>query len=141
LRSFISQRVQHRREGQSVSDAVDLTLRFLRSYVVHTFPRQLSAINTIYKDVAFTLNLDIQADYSFYAARTENLFLESGLFALDEYGVPPQTAHRLGSRHRGLDSLDKALDLVASVDLEQENLHPFEFDLLKELQTSLPRRT
>lgn len=140
LRSFISDRVQRRREGQSISDAVDLTLRFLRSYVVHTFPRQLSAINTIYKDVAFALNLDVQADYSLYAARTENLFLEGGLFALDEYGVPPQTAHRLGNRYRGLDSLNKALELVASVDFEQENLHPFELDLLKELQTSLPRR-
>ncbi|GAN62496.1 superfamily II helicase [Acetobacter indonesiensis NRIC 0313] len=140
LRSFIADRVARRRDDQSVSDAVELTLRFMRSYVVHTFPRQLSAINTIYKDVALALGFDVAADYSFYTARTENLFLESGLFALDEYGVPPQTAYRLGSRYPGMDSLNKALDLIASIDLEQEKLHPFEQDLLHELQRSLARR-
>lgn len=80
---------------------------------------------------------EASVDYSLYAGRAENLFLQSGLFALDEYGVPPQTAYRLGLRNPGIDSLDKALHLVSSLDLAEGDLHPFEASLLDELQVSL----
>jgi len=140
LKDFIADRVKHRKADHSVSDAVENALRFLRSYVAYAFPRQLSAINAVYNDVAAKSGFPTLASYSLFAAKTENLFLESGLFALDEYGVPPQTAYRLGRRYSGIDTLDKALDLLSGLTLEQENLHPFEYILLKELQSStLPR--
>lgn len=140
LKEFIAERVSRRREEQSVSEAVDSALRFLRSYVVYTFPRQLNAINAVYRDVGRRSGFAVTADYSLYAAKAENLFFESGLFALDEYGVPPQTAYRLGRRHPGIDSLDKALNLISTLILDGEALHPFEFNLLEELQASMPQK-
>lgn len=89
LKEFIVERVSHRREEQSVSEAVESALRFLRSYVVYTFPRQLSAINAVYRDVGRRSGFPVTADYSLYAAKAENLFLESGLFALDEIRRAP----------------------------------------------------
>ena len=137
LKSFIADRVLHRRPEQTVSDAVDVSLRFLRTYVVYTFPRQLSAVQNIYNDVSNKLGSSLIADYSLYVAKAESLYMDTGLFALDEYGVPPQTARRLGSRYSGIDVLPKALGLVARLDLEDEDLHPFEKNLLRELQVSI----
>lgn len=137
LKSFIADRVVHRRTEQSVSDAVDVSLRFLRSYVVYTFPRQLNAVQNIFNDVSARLGSSLVADYSLYAAKAESLYMDTGLFALDEYGVPPQTARRLGARYEGIDILSDALELVGRLDLENEGLHPFEISLLRELQGSI----
>jgi len=137
LKEFVENRVQYRRQDQSISDAVESALRFLRSYVVHTFPRQISAVNTVYNDIGRSSGFSTKADYSLFAVKCENLFMESGLFALDEYGVPPQTAYRLGLRHHGIDSLDKALQMISELTMETERLHPFEYTLLEELQRSI----
>lgn len=137
IKEFIADRVLQRREEDSVSAAVETALRFIRSYVIYTFPRQLSAINSVYNDVLRKIGVPAKADYSLFMAKTENPFLDSGLFALDEYGVPPQTARRIGEKHRDIDSLDGALRLIAAMDLEQQYLHPFERNLLRELQETV----
>ncbi|MDO9427852.1 MAG: DEAD/DEAH box helicase [Methylobacterium sp.] len=133
IRAFIDDRVTNRRPGQSVSDAVELTLRFLRKFVTYNFPRQLTAIQVIHVDVLARSGRRSTADYSFYAALTENLFIDSGLYALDDYGIPPQTARRIGARFKDIDTLDKALAVIARLDLNSGNFHPFEKELLAEL--------
>lgn len=133
LRVFIDDRVANRRTGQSVSDAVDLSLRFLRKFVTYNFPRQLIAIQKIHADVLSRLGRRSRADYSLYAALTGSLFIDAGLYALDEYGIPPQTARRIGVKFKGLDTLDKALEVVSSINFENDSFHPFEKELIAEL--------
>lgn len=94
LREVIDDFVEHRRPLDSISDAVELSLRFLRKYVGYTFPQSLMAVSHIQTDVLSKIGV-AAGNYEFYATKAESLFLERGLFALDEYGIPPETAVRI----------------------------------------------
>lgn len=81
-----------------------------------------------------------KGDYSYFAAQAESLFMASGLHALDEYGVPLELARKLAKPGNDYETLDSALRLIAEINLSQPNLHPFERQLLKDIQSSLPSR-
>ena len=80
-------------------------------------------------------------DYSSFAARAESLFIDAGLFALDEYGIPLETARRLKRGRQEVLTLDAALDLLRSLDLDLlQNLHQFERELIANVLETLPRQ-
>lgn len=140
-RDYIEHRVERRLPSHSISEAVEQALRFMRRYVGYTFPRHLMAISNIQAEAMHKGGRTVVGDYSFFAARAESLFIDAGLFALDEYGVPPETARRLGRRGGPAQTLDEALQIVRQVDLgEDSDLHPFEVDLLRDVRRTLPPR-
>ncbi|MBY3296224.1 DEAD/DEAH box helicase [Rhizobium laguerreae] len=136
LREVIDDFVLHRRATDSVSDAVELSLRFLRKYVGYTFPQSLMAISHIQSDVSRKIGQE-PGNYEFYAAKVESLFMERGLFALDEYGIPPETGMRIAPVGRKFPTLDSAIDLIARMDPRGVELTKFERDLIDDLRASL----
>lgn len=82
-----------------LANSVEQALKFMRRYVAYTFPRSLMAISNIQGEVMMRNGREKSGDYSLFASRAGSLFMNASLFALDEYGVPPETARRL--RHTG----------------------------------------
>ncbi|WP_313522966.1 DEAD/DEAH box helicase [Shinella sp.] len=141
FRAYINHRVANRAFFQSVSEAVEQALQFMRRYVGYTFPRSLMAISNIQKEVLTTAGREKVGDYSLFAARAGSLFMNASLFALDEYGVPPETARRIVPVGSAPSSLDEALALVAAVDTTpSSDLHPFEREIIEDLKATLPPR-
>jgi hypothetical protein len=138
--SFIRRRVEERWEEQSVSDAVEQALAFLRNYVGYTFGRQLMAVSRIQADVLSRFKGTIPGDYSLLAARAESLFLPAGLYALDEYGVPAEIAVKLMRSTGPIEDVDQGLRMLASISLDKIDLMPFERDLVESVRRSLPPR-
>ena len=139
FRDVLDHWVARKRPADTVSDAVERGLRFMRRYVSFTFPRQLMAVSHIQAEIYANAGYEKLADYSFFAARAESLFMESGLFALDEYGVPPELARRLGVGVGEVRSLDAGLALVRRAALQAENLHPFEQEIVADVISSFGR--
>ncbi|MNS84117.1 hypothetical protein D3C72_1179300 [compost metagenome] len=119
-----------------MSDAVERALRFLRNYVTYKFPRHLRAIDYIQRELFHRLGFQTKGDYSLYAARAENLFMAPGVFALDEYGVPLETAKRL-FRSEDYRTLDEALAALGKLSPSSSQLDPFEAELIADVQRGL----
>src|SRR3546814_11936185 len=94
FRSYIDHRVANRDFFQSVSESVEQSLKFMRRYVSYTFPRSLLAISNIQAEVLKRNGRETVGDYSTFASRAASLFMNSSIFALDDYGVPPETTKR-----------------------------------------------
>lgn len=136
-RDVVDNFVAHRRADTTVSDGVELALRFMRKYVSYTFPRHLMAISHIQADVFGKAGL-APGNYGLFAGMCENLFLPAGLYALDEYGIAPETARKLGSGD--FKTLDAALDHIAGLELERTQLLDFERDMIEEIRSTLVRK-
>ncbi|EGJ20329.1 helicase domain protein [Cereibacter sphaeroides WS8N] len=139
LREFLEDRVRNRRAEHSVSDAIDNGLRFLRSYVCFTFPRQLSAIERIHRDVCSRLPARSKADYRYFVSQAETMFLGSNVFFLDEFGIPFSLGQKLLQDRFPEEPFQDAIDAIAAANLGTANLHPFEVDILNSIAESLPR--
>lgn len=139
FRAYIDHRVANKAFFQSVSESVEQALQFMRRYVSYTFPRSLMTISNIQAEVLTRNGRDTVGDYALFAARAGSLFINASLFALDEYGVPPETARRLALGHVQPETLDQALALVVATDTsETSDLHPFERDIIDDLRSTLP---
>src|SRR3546814_18410872 len=108
FRSYIDHRVANRAFFQSVSESVEQSLKFMRRYVSYTFPRSLLAISNIQAEVLKRNGRETVGDYSTFASRAASLFMNSSLFALDEYGVPPETTNRLKYAGNGPTTLSRS---------------------------------
>ncbi|MEX6508836.1 DEAD/DEAH box helicase [Jiella sp. M17.18] len=138
--SFIRRRVEERWEDQSISDAVEGALAFLRNYVGYTFGRQLMAVSRIQADVLSRFKASPPGDYSLFAARADSLFLPAGIYALDEYGVPSEIAAKLMRLTGSMEDVDEGLRMLASITLDDIDLLPFERDLIENVRRTLPPR-
>src|SRR3546814_3504279 len=67
----------------------------MRCYLSYSVPRSLLAISNTQAEVLKWNGRETVGDYSTFASRAASLFMNSSLFALDEYGVPPETTKRL----------------------------------------------
>ncbi|WP_144426166.1 DEAD/DEAH box helicase [Methylobacterium sp. ARG-1] len=141
FRGYIDEKVQSRWDDESVTDAIERVLKFLRNYVGYAFGRQLMAVSRIQAEaLSPQVNPRKLGDYSLFAAQADSLFLPSGLYALDEYGLPPEIARRLAQAGQDYSTLDAALHMVASVDVNRKDMHPFEREIIKDVQSALPAR-
>ncbi len=136
-RDVVDNFVAHRRPDTTISDGVELALRFMRKYVSYTFPRHLMAISNIQADIFRKADLE-PGNYGLYAGMCESLFLPAGLFALDEYGIAPETARKLGPGE--FKTLDAALDHITDIDLRNTQLLGFERDMIEDMRTTLRRK-
>lgn len=142
FRAYIDHRVANKAFFQSVSESVEQALQFMRRYVSYTFPRSLMAISNIQAEVLKRSGREKVGDYALFAGRAGSLFINASLFALDEYGVPPETARRLAVGEVQPETLDQALALIVATDTSaNSNLHPFERDIIDDLRSTLPARS
>lgn len=103
------------------------------------------AIDALQRDIFTKLGVE-PGNYVVFAEQAENLFMPSSLFALDEYGVPVQTAQRLASlllpSSSPLRSLDTVLARLLNLSLQDLGLTAFEIDILEDVRRTIsPQRT
>ncbi|MBS1956610.1 MAG: DEAD/DEAH box helicase [Cyanobacteria bacterium SZAS-4] len=123
-------------DPHTIDRAVTDVLDFIRMWAMYHFPRLLRAVDRIQQDVFARFNLRT-GDYSSFATKVENLFVDSSLIALDEYGVPLELARKLETRLSTNGDLDATLVILKSLNLAKLNLTRFEFELLKDAQEHL----
>src|SRR3546814_10118357 len=109
----------------------------MRCYLSYSVPRSLLAISNTQAEVLKWNGRETVGDYSTFASRAASLFMNSSLFALDEYGVPPETTKRLKYAGNGPTTLSEAVDLLflAAQDPDSD-LDPFERSIRSEEHTS-----
>lgn len=140
LRDFLEGRVINRRDDQSPSDAIDQGLRFLRNYICFTFPRQLSAIQAIHRDVEARGGRKSTANYQKFIAMAEAMFMNPNVFILDEFGIPFSLGAKLLPNPSSDDTLQDAIDRIQQLGADfLAKLHPFELKILESVMPALPR--
>jgi hypothetical protein len=137
LRDFIESRLPFKRPIESVSDSVENTLRLLRKYIGYRLPKQLIALENIHRDVSRRIGERVQANYELYAVQVESLFIDSGLFALDEYGLPPETTRKLMRSDVRIQTLDDAIRYTLMLNQDSLPLHPFEKQLIRNFHATV----
>ena len=110
--------------------------QFVRSIAGYSFPVRLRALERIQAEVFGRLGLD-SGEYSAYAGRVEGLFLESPLVALDEYGVPPELAQKLGAYLQPDGDLDGVLSRLKELSAPDLGVTAFEEELITYAQEGL----
>ncbi|MGV7031046.1 DEAD/DEAH box helicase [Methylobacterium symbioticum] len=137
LREFIEERLIFKRGGTTVSESVEDTLKLLRKYIGYKLPKQIMALDSIHRDVSRQFGSRKTANYEMYAASVEGLFIDSGLFALDEYGIPPELTKRFMRKDRVVNKLDDAINLILTADVAGMDFHPFEKTLLDNFRSNV----
>ena len=110
-------------------------LDFLRLWANFNFPRLLRLLDRIQKDLFRRAGMP-PGDYEYFANKVENYFLDPGIVALDEYGIPLEVA----KLHRNLVSdgnLDGTLEKLRQLDVEKPSLSAFEKALVLDAQSCL----
>lgn len=137
LEQFIRAQIANQLErGDSVDEAVQRVLEILRVGVSHHVPRALSALDTVQRHVLTDRRMS-PGNYNAYAVAVANLFLRPPATVLEEYGIPLLAADELlrlagvgastmPKGERTGDNLDYVLERLATIDLDQSQLHPHE---------------
>jgi hypothetical protein len=133
---YIQTCVSRRRPADSPSAAVEAALRVVRNVICQRFPRDLMVIDAIQREV-LTGREEPPGDYALFAEQAENLFMPSVLFALDEYGIPIQTAQALEPLLVPADSLDDVLRRLRDIPLAPLQLSAFEEEVISEVRETL----
>ncbi|MCH2547799.1 MAG: DEAD/DEAH box helicase [Alphaproteobacteria bacterium] len=137
--SFLDEQIEKAQNDgvTDISKNIDQTLTWVRNVISYSFPRNLMIIETIANYVFKRNNIDEEADYSFYSSSLENLHMDSALCALDEYGIPYQTAQKLGGYIDPQGELDLALEYLRVVDVPALPFLNFEKTILMQIQSEL----
>jgi hypothetical protein len=123
LREYMNALVHKR--GEAAQPEIDQGLNFLRG-AEFTFPQVLRALNDVIDAVNDT---GVRADFRVYAQKLQNLFMPSGLRALDEFGVPVPLIGKLGLG--ATEDIKSLLRSISAPDFPGRfNLTPFENELL-----------
>jgi len=113
----------------STDEAVQNVLDFLRLWPGFHFPRLLRAIDRIQKEI-LPKKGHAPGDLSPFATEAENLFLDPVIPALEEYGIPIQLGLKVSKYISTGGNLDKALEILRSIDLRKLPFSGFELGLL-----------
>jgi hypothetical protein len=120
----------------SIDEAVEGVLEFLRQWPQFRFGRLAMAVQRIQNEVAAARGAP-RAEYTFFVSQVEHLFSDPSLVALDEYGVPFPLAKQLEHRLASEGSLDNTLNKLRQLDIAKLRITPFERLLLRDVQTTL----
>lgn len=123
--------------AESADEAVERVLEFDRNWAGFDLPRLLMALSRIQEYVLTGLGLP-HGDFSAFAGRIECLFTTPVVAALDEYGIPIQLGERMQRLFSTADDLDRALAVVAGLDVPSlKGISDFERDLLANAQAAI----
>ena len=125
-----------RYQAESVDEAVERVLSFNRNWAGFEFPRLLVSLSRIQTHI-LELKFGWSGNYSFFAARVEQLFSNRALVAMEEYGLPLQIGEKVG-RHIDLsEDLDTALAQIREVSGVDCDLNTFEAEILEDVQKTI----
>jgi hypothetical protein len=123
-------------ERKEIDETVSMVCDFLRKVAGFSFPVRLRALDRIQRDVFGRLGAT-PGDLRPYAGRVEALFLDPPLVALDEYGIPPELAEKLGPFLHPDGDLDGVLERLAAISVDRLPIDPFESELIRYAQSGL----
>jgi len=123
-------------QAESVDEAVERVLSFDRNWAGFEFPRLLMSLCRVQTHV-LEAKFGRSGDYSFFAARVEQLFRNPALVALEEYGLPLQVGEKVGRHIELSEDLDTAIAQIRDANGTSCNLNAFEADILKDVQESI----
>ena len=132
--AFIKQRLVE--EPEDPNQTLESALKIVRNVFCYSFPKALKALERIQSEIFQQNNLR-PGEYGIYAEQVENLFLDPALFALDEYGVPIQTAIKLKSKLKANNKLDPVLDRLKKLRISSLDITTFEKEILTEIIPNL----
>lgn len=133
VRSLIEKEYAYFKDADKV---VQQVLDFQRLWAGFHFPQLLRALDRIQRDVFSRFRLSA-GNYDLYANRVENLFTDSELVALEEYGIPLQVAKKLRASLMPYRNLDEALARLRTLRMDHLNLSQFERDVVRDTQRTL----
>lgn len=134
MREFILSQNEFKKNADM---AVRQTLDFFRLWAMFHFPRLLRALGRIQEAVFSKLGMS-SGDYDLFASKVESLFLDGTIVALDEYGVPLETARKIESLVCVEGDLDGTLERLRKLDVGAlSDLHPFEIRMITAAQADL----
>lgn len=114
-----------RSDNVDIDSAVQSVLDFLRLWANFHFPRLLRGIDRIQKEIMPRQNRP-SGDFLYYAGQVEHYFLDPVLVALEEYGIPLQTARALENQVLVPGDLDETIARLKTIDLHRVQVHEFE---------------
>lgn len=138
LGAYIQSCIENMGAEDEVSDVIERALRFVRNVICHRLPKDIKVIEEIQSEILTRYGRE-RGDYSKFCEQLEHLFIPANLFALDEYGIPLQTAARLERFIGQPESLDAALSRVSKLDMSPQDFDSFEIELIHSLQNLLRR--
>ncbi len=121
---------------QDADAAVQHVLDFLKLWANFHFPQLLRALDRIQADVLQRAGLPI-GNYSLYASKVENRFMDPSLIALEEYGIPLEVAVKLHRHLRPYENLDGVLEKLRGLPVERIGLSGFERAVVEDAQKTL----
>lgn len=121
-----------RNSTYSVDEAVENVLDFIRQWPQYRFGRYAMGVCRIQSEIAKKNGLPV-SDYSFYVSQVENLFSDSALMALDEYGIPFPLSKKLEDHLSSSSNLDGTLEKLKALNLSSLNLTEFEKELVDDV--------
>lgn len=130
LSLYLDNAIANRRDDQSISNAVNNSLRFIRNMICYRIPRDLMAISRIQNEIYSRIRVT-PGDFTFFATQMETIFNDPLLFALDEYGIPTQISEKFADAVLPSENLDEVLGKLKNIDLEMFELSQFELQLTK----------
>lgn len=128
LPKYLKHSAADRRDNQSLSNAINISLRFIRNIVSHRLPRDFMVLSRIQADVFSALGKSA-GDFSFFSGQLECTFIDPLLFALDEYGIPTQISVKLADLVLPADDLNDVLLRLRRINIRNSGLSSFEIQL------------
>lgn len=125
-----------RYQAESANEAVERVLSFDRNWAGFEFPRLLMSLWRIQAHV-FQEKFGRSGNYSFFAARVEQLFRNPALVALEEYGLPLQIGEKVSARVTLSEDLDEAIAQIRDVEATECGLNTFEVRVLQDVQKTI----
>jgi len=114
-----------------INDKIGDVLDFIRMWAMYKFPKLLLVLNSIQKEIFEKRSLE-PGDYTYFANRIENLFLDPSLIALDEFGLPLQVSKKLIPWINPDKNLDQVLIDIKGIDINKIDLNDFEKEIIKD---------
>lgn len=130
ISNYFKTRIEEERNSEGPNATIEHSLKILRNALAFIFPRALRALENIQADILFKAGSKDIGNYGAYASTIENLFLDPAIFALDEYGIPLQTAEKLAEDLQANGSLDAVIAQLKDLDISTLNVSNFEKELL-----------
>lgn len=130
-RPTIKDLIEAQLERNEPDTAVQKVLDFMRLWANLHLPRLLRTISNIQEDVLGREGRRT-GNYFWFASQIENYFTDPGIVALEEFGVPIQTAMELEDEIAADGDLDATLENLKQLDIDSLDISEFEKELLED---------
>lgn len=128
------------------TELVEEWLLFLRRWTDYLFPKYLSTIDRIQKEILTKQHIS-PGDYSTYKTMVQSWFMHPVVMKLEDYGFPAPITKRLVEqsqrRKQILDpraSLDEMFQWIQNIHLDESVVSPIERQIIQRAQEGLPRQ-